>query len=149
MTSRLHLLLAAACALALIQLASGQMACNVTTWGVKNAPPQHLDMVQLAPNLRQWSVTFPKLSDCQEIIGAEIIVCDDKEAKVTIIDGIIAKIFRRGRIQLPASVYITVHCKIPESEEYEELPIYAQRERVPSSVGGQAAVRPAAVTRPK
>ncbi|XP_075989501.1 uncharacterized protein LOC142985297 [Anticarsia gemmatalis] len=108
MTSRLHLLLAATCALALIQLASGQAKCASDSWG---ASPEFILQTAIIPaGLRHQRIRINPLVGCL-VRGEKVTACDhDLEPLVYLTDREV-NVHRRGNLRLPAVVYIKQACR--------------------------------------
>ncbi|XP_075989268.1 uncharacterized protein LOC142985156 [Anticarsia gemmatalis] len=109
MTSRLHLLLAATCALALIQLASGE-ECSHVQWGAKQGTVHNLAPAVLTPGVAHWKVDVP--SPCvTKINGLVASGCDyDKAPKLQFNDALSIDVQRTGDLLKSGSVKVTVYC---------------------------------------
>ncbi|XP_075989189.1 uncharacterized protein LOC142985112 [Anticarsia gemmatalis] len=111
MTSRLHLLLAAACALALIQLASGELNCTTESWGATSGS-----------NSFSWSfpvigvpvitLGVPKDPNCPLPVGISVVACDyDASPTVKIFaDRRLVTINRKGNVYYPGTITINTIC---------------------------------------
>ncbi|XP_075989344.1 uncharacterized protein LOC142985198 [Anticarsia gemmatalis] len=113
MTSRLHLLLAAACALALIQLASGQSKCDLQEVGSKTANTYEYKPVELTPGQTDWKVAIPPPPphQCAKVVGTKGLSCDYDVAPSSFFMGSSALMIKRlGETKQTAIVYITAYC---------------------------------------
>ncbi|XP_075989439.1 uncharacterized protein LOC142985260 [Anticarsia gemmatalis] len=115
MTSRLHLLLAT-CALALIQLASGQAQCGEVHWGRQTNGTYILAPEYLERGLRNFYFKRETPSRCGILVGGQIVACDyDTSPNLTLIKGLEVFIQRTGELTLPGIVFGTAFCNpLPE-----------------------------------
>ncbi|XP_075989526.1 uncharacterized protein LOC142985313 [Anticarsia gemmatalis] len=113
MTSRLHLLLAAACALALIQLASGQDKCDEKTMGMKSRQAYNFPPLDLEPGQAEWKIHIPSppfTDECGAIIGQRALVCDyDKAPVIFFEDASTLMIQRKGELHQSVKLYFTTY----------------------------------------
>ncbi|XP_075989503.1 uncharacterized protein LOC142985298 isoform X2 [Anticarsia gemmatalis] len=110
MTSRLRLLLAATCALALIQLASGQTKCASDSWGASSGSGAHSwsSTIHGGPTL-----TFPVSNPiCPNPSGINVVACDHDVAPSVKIseDRRTVVVHRKGNAQAPGTITINTVC---------------------------------------
>ncbi|XP_075989371.1 uncharacterized protein LOC142985218 [Anticarsia gemmatalis] len=112
MTSRLHLLLAATCALALIQLASGQDKCDEKSIGSRSRKAYNFPPLDLEPGQAEWRIHIPSPpSVCGPIVGQRALVCDYEKAPVIFFEGdSTLMIQRKGDLQKSVKLYVTTYC---------------------------------------
>ncbi|XP_075989318.1 uncharacterized protein LOC142985186 [Anticarsia gemmatalis] len=124
MTSRLHLLLAATCALALVQLASGQSTnpqCVAAHWGHPDTT-ENFGAVTIPAGLRIYRAKLPVKAGCR-VIGVHAIVCDTNRPRSVRIRNKDAIVIRGGAIRGTGVVYFTARCEpspTPKSTNWGE-----------------------------
>ncbi|XP_075989356.1 uncharacterized protein LOC142985207 [Anticarsia gemmatalis] len=118
MTSRLHLLLAATCALALIQLASGEdsngeIKCTTQQQGDTNTSLIGLEPVILPPGVFDENILVTPPLFCR-VRGVKVTVCDTAVAPDVRIEPTLSTITvrRYSNASENAFAYISVKCII-------------------------------------
>ncbi|XP_075989502.1 uncharacterized protein LOC142985298 isoform X1 [Anticarsia gemmatalis] len=112
MTSRLRLLLAATCALALIQLASGQTKCASDSWGASSGTGAHSwSSTILGPPTIAFA--FPVSNPiCPNPSGINAVACDHDVAPSVKIseDRRTVVVHRKGNAHAPGTIIINTVC---------------------------------------
>ncbi|XP_075989362.1 uncharacterized protein LOC142985212 [Anticarsia gemmatalis] len=112
MTSRLHLLLAAACALALIQLASGQDRCEEKSIGIRSQKVHNYPPEPLRPGKGDFKLKIPPPpSSCGKVVGTRALACDYDKAPILYFEGTSTLVIKRqGELKQPGKVLATSYC---------------------------------------
>ncbi|XP_075989510.1 uncharacterized protein LOC142985302 [Anticarsia gemmatalis] len=109
MTSRLHLLLAATCALALIQLASGEECSRINKWGQQTDREVKYEPIFLKPGVKDWKIKIPN-ENCVEV-GGSTYACDyDKAPEASFLEARQVFVHRPGDAKGYGRVEISLYC---------------------------------------